>query len=141
MGVRSIIAALGPAIAMSDTESHSSSSSSAHTLTLTLNTNGTYTVSDSVNGTVDSGNWLWPPGAASSDYAVTATFVSEQAGLGGGGTYTGTFGSSLDLGTARSWSQQVGSDPDTERNVVFDLDFTWNGGAKGHTVRVTLTVD
>jgi hypothetical protein len=140
MALKSFFGAIGPRIAMSDTESHSSSSSSAHTLTLTLNTDGTFDVDDSVNGSVATGNWLWPPGAASSDYAVTATFVSEDPGLGGGGTYTGTFGSSLNLGTARSWSQTVGSDPDDPRNVVFDLDFTWNGGAKGHTVRVTLTV-
>ena len=124
-----------PSIAMSDTESFSSSSGATHTLTLTLNTDGTYSVDDNVNGNVASGNWLWPPGAASSDYSVTATSVSDT----GPGTTTGTFGSSLDLGTARSWSRSGLSDPADPGVLVFDLDFTWNGGAKGHTVRVTLT--
>jgi hypothetical protein len=126
---------LGPSIAMSDTESFSEANAATHTLTFQLNTDGTYTVDDSVDGNVATGNWLWPPGAASSDYAVTATSVSDT----GLGTTTGTFGSSLSLGSNRSWSRSALSDPAGDGILVFDLDFTWNGGAKGHTVRVTLT--
>jgi hypothetical protein len=128
-----------PAIAMSDDETHSSSNASSHTLTLTLNTDGTFNVDDSLNGSVATGNWLWPPGAASSDYAVTATLVSEST-FTGTPAHTGTFGSSLNLGTARAWAQTVAGDPADASTLVFDLDFTWNGGAKGHTVRVDLTV-
>lgn len=131
----SLLGVMGPRIALSDTESFTESNAATHTLTFQLKTDGTYTVDDSLDGNVATGNWLYPPGAASSDYAVTATSVSDT----GPGTTTGTFGSSLDLGTARSWSRSALSDPADSGILVFDLDFTWNGGAKGHTVRVTLT--
>lgn len=119
-------------------QTFSSASSSAHTITLTLNTNGTYSVTDSVNGSVASGNWIDPTSEAS-DCAVTATFVSEDTPFSGP-QHTGTFGSSLALTSARSWTQTVGGDPDGPNSVVFDLDFTINGNALGGTQRVTLTV-
>ena len=139
MSLMDVIGSFGPSIAMDASETHSSGSASGHTVTLTLNTNGTFSVVSSINGTVASGNWLFPPGAASSDYAVTATLVSEST-FTGTPAHTGTFGSSLNLGTARAWAQTVAGDPADASTLVFDLDFTWNGGAKGHTVRVSLTV-
>ena len=132
MSALAVIGAMPPAIAMQDTETYTSDSAVGHTLDLTLNTDGTFDVDDTANGSEGSGNWLWPPGAASSDYAVTATLVSGTAA-------SGTFGSSLDLGTARTWSVAAPKDPGPSETLVFDLDFTWNGGAKGHTVRVSLT--
>lgn len=121
------------------TQTFSEDQAASHTLTLTLNTDGTYTVSDSVGGTNATGNWILQTQRAAR-CAVTATFVSEDPGFGGGGTYTGTFGSSLALTSARSWSQTVGADPDALRNVVFDLDFTIDGNPFGPTARITLEV-
>lgn len=128
-----------PAIAMQDAESINSSNSAGHTLTFTLKTDGTWTAIDDVTGSEGSGNWLWPPGAASGDYAVTATLVSEST-FTGTPAHTGTFGSSLALSSDRAWTQTVASDPADPSTLVIDLDFTWKGGAKGHTVRVSFTV-
>lgn len=139
MALASLLGVMGPRIAMSDDETHSSTSSGTHTVTVTLNTDGTFDIDSTANGSVATGNWLFPPGAANSDYAVTATLVSEST-FTGTPSHTGTFGSSLNLGTARSWTQTVAADPADASTLVFDLDFTWNGGAKGHTVRVDLTV-
>lgn len=123
-----------------ETQTLSNSSASAHTVSFELQPGGTWAAKSSVNGVFASGNWILQTQRADR-CAVTATFISEDPGFGGGGTYTGTFGSSLALTSLRTWTQQVGADPDVSRNVVFDLDFTIDGNPLGDTVRITLQAE
>lgn len=123
-----------------ETQTLSNSSASAHTVSFELQAGGTWAAKSNVNGVFASGNWILQTQRAAR-CAVTATFISEDPGFGGGGTYTGTFGSSLALTSTRTWTQQVGADPDVSRNVVFDLDFTIDGNPLGDTVRITLQAE
>ena len=123
-----------------ETQTLSNSSASAHTVSFELQPGGTWAAKSNANGVFASGNWILQTQRADR-CAVTATFISEDPGFGGGGTYTGTFGSSLALTSLRTWTQEVGSDPDVSRNVVFDLDFTIDGNPLGDTVRITLQAE
>lgn len=123
-----------------ETQTLSNSSASAHTVSFELQAGGTWAAKSDVNGVFASGNWILQTQRADR-CAVTATYVSDDPGLGVSPRYTGTFGSSLALTSLRTWTVEVGSDPDGPSNVVFDLDFTIDGNPLGDTVRITLQAE
>lgn len=137
--IANFMSAIGPVLGLNATETYSSGSSATHTVSFTLNSDGTYEVESTVNGAIDNGRWLLPPGAVPSDYAVTATLISEST-FTGSPAHTGTFGSSLSLTSNRTWTQTVASDPADASTLVFDLNFTRSGSSFGGTIRIDLTV-